>query len=203
MIGARHICISVFLGIFCALGVQAVPFHVETVDETGAAFPDVLVIVRSLDGNGESFRALTDREGAVPKHELSPRLYQLIATCPYGICQTTLHEFMVAGDPIHFELPLKVVPTTGNIFITSPVQHRQVEVQDVEGRPLASAQILVRDAIAQYQKWYQTGANGIVTIDLPPGGETTVIAIYHGSLASRILQPNAPNSEDELVLIRF
>jgi uncharacterized surface anchored protein len=177
-------------------------FHVSTADETGAAFPDVLVMVRSLEGNGESFRALTDQAGAVPKQELAPGLYQLIATCPYGLCQTAVREFIVASDPIHSKLPLKVVAMV-NTVIVGDVKHRQVEVQDREGRPLASAQILVRDETAQHHKWYRTGANGTVTIDLPPGDEITVVAIYQGSLASSVVQPHAKKSRKKLVLIRF
>ena len=202
MIRVRHICVSAFslLHVLCA---QAAIFHVSTVDETGLAFPDVLVIVQSLEGNGESFRALTDQAGAIPKQELAPGLYQLVATCPYGVCQTTVREFMVASDPIHLRLPLEFLPPKGCTVIVGDVKHRQVEVQDREGKPLASVQILVRDETAQHHKWYQTGVNGRVKIDLPPGDEITVVAIYQGSLASAVVQPNAKKSRKKLVLIRF
>jgi hypothetical protein len=161
-----------------------------------------LVIVRSLEGNGESFRELTDQAGAVPRQELASGLYQLIATCPYGLCQTAVHEFMVASDPIHLKLPLKAVEIV-NTLIVGNVKHRKVIVQDRQGRPVASAQILVRDATAQHRRWYQTGAKGTVKIDLPPGDETTVVAIYQGRLASRVVQSNVENSGKKLVLIRF
>jgi hypothetical protein len=161
-----------------------------------------LVIVRSLEGNGESFRALTDQAGAVPKQELAPGLYELIATCPYGVCQTAVREFIVASDPIHLKLPLKLVAIV-NTVIVGDVKHRKVIVQDRQGRPVASAQILVRDASAQHHKWYQTGAKGTVKIDLPPGDETTVVAIYQGRLASRVVRRNVKNSGKKLVLIRF
>ncbi len=203
MIRARHIYTSILLGLIYALAAQAASFRVVTLDETGADFPDVLIVVRSLDSGRENFRALTDRSGAVPTHELSPGLYQLIATCPYGICQTTVQEFIVASDPIDLKLTLKVVPTTGNGVTIGPIEHRQVEVLDLEGRPLASVQIFVRDGAAQYGRWYRTGANGRVTIDLPPEGEPTIVAIYQDRLVSRVLQPSASNSDGDLVVIRF
>src|SRR5262245_16161710 len=105
---------SVFVFLFAGLCAQAVPLRVVMVDGTGAGFTDVLVIVRSLEDGKESFRALTDSSGIVPVHDLNPGLYRLIATCPYGICQTTVHEFLVKRDPIDLRLPLEVVPTRGN-----------------------------------------------------------------------------------------
>ena len=200
---SQHLCASILLSLLYVSNAQAVPFHVVALDETGADFPDVLIIVRSLDGGIESFRALTDESGAVPAHELSPGLYQIIATCPYGICRTFVQEFMVASKPIDLKLSLKVAATPGNPITVGPVEHRQVEVQDREGKPLASIQILVRDATSQNVRWYETDANGGARIELEPDGETTVVAIYNEELASRVLQPKVPNSEDTVVLIRF
>jgi integrase/recombinase XerD len=40
---------------------SAAPLRLRVMDQTGAAFPDVLVIVKSLAGKGEIFRALTDQ----------------------------------------------------------------------------------------------------------------------------------------------
>lgn len=193
MIRVAYLQTSILLGLFCALCAQATPFHAVIVDETGAAFPDVLVIVRSLEGDGESFRVLTDLDGAVPKHEIAPGLYQLIANCPFGVCQTALHEFLVASDPIHLQLPVKVVPTGGDTFIPRPVPHRVVTVRDTEGKPIASATIFVRDGVSEYYRWYRTSANGKVTIDVLPQGETTIVVIHDGKIDRRVLQPNKPN----------
>ena len=174
-----------------------------TVDKSGLGFPDVLVIVRSLEGRGESLRALTNRNGAVPTQDLAMGLYQIIATCPYGLCRTTVREFLVNTDPVDLKLALEVLPTTGNAFTIGRVKHCQVEVRNRDGIPVASAEILVRDANAESQKWYQTGLDGKVLIDLLPGRETTIVAVHDGNLASRVLQPDQSSSKQKVVLFRF
>lgn len=45
-------------------------FGIRVVDPSGAPFPDVLVIVKSLEGEGEMFRALTDATGSVSGRKL-------------------------------------------------------------------------------------------------------------------------------------
>lgn len=190
-----------FLGI--AVCTQAAQLHVVIVDKSGLGFPDVLVIVRSLEGRGESLRALTHRNGAVPAQELAMGLYQIIATCPYGLCRTTVREFLVNTDPVELKLAVEVLPTTGNTFTIGRVKRCQVEVQNRDGIPVASADILVRDANAESQKWYQTGLNGKVLIDLLPGQETTIVAVHDGDLASRVLQPDQSSSKQKEILFRF
>ncbi len=186
-----------FFPLFCA---QAAPLRVVTVDQTGAVFPDVLVIVKPLEGSGEVFRALSDRNGMIPTRDLAPGSYQLIATCPYGLCQTTVREFMVKNDPLDLKLPLAVMPTSGNTVTIGHIENRDVEVEDREGKPIPSVSLLVRDATAQNERWYKTGANGVATIDMPPGVETTVVAVHHGSLIGRDFKTSDMN---EKVVLRF
>ncbi len=186
MIRSKYFC-AVFVFLVAALRAQSTPLRVVILDQTGAGFPDVLVVVKSLESGGESFRALTDRNGNIPMRDLGSGLYQLIATCPYGICQTAVTEFVVKSDPIDLRLPVKVMPTVGSTVTIGPVEHRRVEVQDRNGRPIASAPILVRDATAQNEKWYKTEPDGGVVIDLPSESQATVIAVYRGNLISRTL----------------
>lgn len=195
--------LTVALGLLISCCAHGAQFRILTVDETGAGFADVLVIVKSLEGKGEKFRALTDKSGAVSAYELSEGLYQIIATCPYGICQTTVREVIVANQPVDLKLSLKVLPTVGNAFTVGRIERRRVEVLDSDGRPVTSAQVLVRDAAAQHQRWYQTGVDGKVEIALPHGLETTVIAVHQGRLASRALQTDGSKLKSNLVLLRF
>lgn len=199
----KRVHLSFLLNIVICLCADAVPVRIVTLDKTGAGFQDVLVIVRSLDGKGESVRALTNQSGAVPTRELAAGLYQIIATCPYGLCQTTVREFFVKTDPIELELALDVLPTTGNTFAMGRVERRQVEVQDRHGRPVASADILVRDATAESQKWYQTGLDGRVLIDLASSRETTVVAVHDGLLLSRVLHSGRASIKQEVIILRF
>jgi len=91
---------SIFVFLVCSQAAAA-PLRLKVLDQTGAAFPDVLVIVKSLAGKGEIFRALTDQSGCVPERDLPAGLYRAIATCPYGICETRLASFwLVIGRSI-------------------------------------------------------------------------------------------------------
>jgi len=188
------------LVILLPLFAHAAPLRVVTVDQTGAGFPDVLVIVKPLEGSGESFRALSDKDGMIPTRDLPSGLYQLIATCPYGLCQTTVREFVVKKEPFDLKLPLAILPTSGNTVTIGHVEHRDVKVEDGDGKPIPSVPLLVRDAVAQNERWYTTGVNGTATIDLPPGAEATVVAVYRGGLVSRDFKVRDGN---EKIVLRF
>ena len=192
--------VPIFAGFISVVCAHAAPLRVLAVDQTGAGFPDVLVIVRPLEGVGEAFRALTDKNGAIPERELAPGPYQVIATCPYGLCQTTVHEFMVKNEPVDLKLPLPVIPTSGNTVTIGKVEHRDVEVEDEKGMPVPSAPIFVRDATAQNERWYKTGAGGVATIDVPPGTEMTVVALHHGKLVSSVVKTR---DATEKIVLRF
>jgi hypothetical protein len=163
---------------------------VTTVDRTGAPFSNVLVIVKSLEGNGEIFRALTDSTGSVPDRQVKPGLYRVIATCPYGICETSVQEFLVKNDPIHLKLSLDVSPThgVGDVAEVGPSKRLSVVITDSQGKPAQNASLLVRDQEAQHERWYKANATGLVTVELPEGSVTFVIW-YADSLTSRTLTP--------------
>ena len=197
---SKHACPLLVASFFPLLFAHAAPLRITAVDQTGAGFPDVLVIVKPLEGGGEVFRALSDRNGAIPTRELPPGPYQLIATCPYGLCQTTVREFMIESKPFDLKLPLPVMPTSGDTVTIGHIEHRDVEVEDQEGKPLPSVPVLVRDATAQKERWYKTGPNGLTTIDVPPGAEVTVVAVYRGSLAS---STSKTSDKSEKIVVRF
>jgi Carboxypeptidase regulatory-like domain len=176
----------------CLAGATPVGLKVE--DKTGAAFPDVLVIVKSLSLDEkrevEIFRALTDAKGIVPSRELPTGLYRLIATCPYGICKTKVQEFYVKDDPVQLELTLDVVGSgthgEGDVTEVGPSKQLKVRVTDSEGRPVRLASVIVRDSDVQHEGWYKTDSGGSATVDLPEGS-VTVVVLYGGNLTSKTL----------------
>ena len=191
--------------LFCLLGTlqaEEPQLRLQVFDQSGAGFPNVLVIVKSLEGQGEKFRALSDKSGAVETHTLAPGLYRIIATCPYGICETTVREFMVGSTPIHLELRLAVLPTQGDVVTVGPVDRCKVEVLDPRGKPISSAQILVRDSDARNEKWYTTGTEGTVTVNLPPG-EVTIVVVHNGGLVTETLTRSQLAATHEVVTVRL
>jgi hypothetical protein len=189
MFGKARACSLFALTLLIASSADAAPMRVKVVDRTEAAFPDVLVIVKSLDGKGEVGRALTDATGSVPERELTPGLYRVIATCPYGICETKIFEFLIRDVPVQLDLKLDVLPTRGDVVQVGPSRSLKVEVVDQEGRPTRLARILVRDPDAQNERWYKTGSDGSAIVELPEG-LVTVVVVYEVTLASKTLRPS-------------
>jgi hypothetical protein len=172
---------TILLLLIISVSASAATLRVKLVDQTGAGFNDVLVIVKSLEGRGEVFRALTNGAGSVPARELTPGLYRLIATCPYGICQTKVSEFLVSDRPVEIELTLKVLPTRGNGVTIRPSDRMGIQVVDTEGRAITAAEVLVRDSEAQNEHWYKTNSAGQVEVELPLGN-VTLIVLHNGRL---------------------
>ena len=141
--------------LLCCSHASATPVRLKITDESGADFHDVLVIVKSLDGNGEIFRALTNSTGSVPERDLNPGLYRVIATCPYRICRTKISEFRVSDSPVELQLKLGVFPTRGNSVMVGPPNRIKVEVLNTQGKPAPAAEVLVRDSNAEYEQWIQ------------------------------------------------
>jgi hypothetical protein len=139
------------------------------------------VIVKSLAGKGEIFRSLTDQAGTLPERDLAAGLYRAIATCPYGICETRVTEFLVGDTPVEIELKVDVSPTRGNVAIVGPSNRLKLEVVDAQGKPAASAQVLVRDSNAEYEQWYRTDGEGDVDVE-PRGSATAFVVLYKGAL---------------------
>lgn len=189
-----RIIVSVFaLGLLpSSLHADAAPVHVNVLDQTEAAFPNVLVIIKSLDRKTEVSRALTDARGGVPQQEVAPGMYRIIATCPYGICETKVKEILVRDAPVQLQMTVDVAPTRGNTFQTGPARTLKVEVSDNQGRPANRAEVLVRDAEARNERWYRTASDGTVSVDLPDG-PVTVVVLYAGTLTSKTLSQATVN----------
>lgn len=169
---------------------DAAALHLRVLDKTGAAFPDVLVIVKSLEGKGEVFRALTDAAGGVPGRELSRGLYRAIATCPYGICQTKIVEFLVKDPPVHLTLEPDILPTQGNKVEIGPPNPLRIEAVDSQGAPARLAEVLVRDSKAHYERWYKMQADGSATVEAPEG-PITIVVFYKGVLTAETVSTAA------------
>ena len=80
---------------------------VRVFDESGAGYPGILVIVQSLNNGDEIARLLTDSDGRTPEFLAGSGLYQVIATCPYAPCKTTVRE--VYGSAMKPELAMTVL----------------------------------------------------------------------------------------------
>jgi len=165
---------------------SAAPLHLRVMDQTGAPFPDVLVIVKSLEGKGEIFRALTDQAGGVPERKLAAGLYRVIATCPYGICETKISEFLLRDTPVDLELKVGIPSTRDNVVIVGPSNRLRLGVIDTQGRPAGSAQILVRDSNAEFERWYKANGEGEADVE-PLGAATTFVVLYQGTLTEETI----------------
>jgi hypothetical protein len=190
--------------LFCLVFSFALPLCAATVDvtaldATGAAFPDVLVIFRSLEGEGEVLRALTDREGSVPAFKAPPGLYQVIATCPYGICKTLVKEVLVQKESSFLALTLKVdVIGTGHPTPASSA-YINLQVSYQRGEPAAGVGILarnVRDTNPHFRRWYKTDSSGKARVELL-GNPTVLVFIYDGNLFTRELGNPADPAQAE------
>src|SRR5947209_18058988 len=129
------ICVAVLVLLVCSEA-SAVPLRRRVLDQSGAAFPDVLVIVKSLAGKGEIFRALTDQTGGVAERDLSPGLYRAIATCPYGICETKITELFVSDTPVELELKVDVSPARGIVAVVGPATRVTMDILEPQGNPV-------------------------------------------------------------------
>ncbi len=126
-----------FLGMWLLLAMTPSSFAadvaVHTVDQNGAPFAGVLVIVKSLDGDGEIGRHLTDQNGVVAPLRLGSGLYRLIATCPYGACRTMAQEFF--GSAVGHDLTLRLRDAAGT--------KTRIQVLDPSGAPVPGVLVII------------------------------------------------------------
>jgi hypothetical protein len=199
-----HDFVAILMLLVCSKA-GASPVHLRVTDQTGAAFPDVLVIVKSLAGKGEIFRALTDQAGGAPERDLTAGLYRAIATCPYGICETKVTEFLVGDAPLELELKVDVSRTRGNVAIVGPSNRLKLEVLDAQGRPAIAAAVLVRDSNAEFEQWYKTNGEGEADVE-PRGTMITFVVPYNRTLTTETISSEAIQklrSEGKKIVIRL
>ncbi len=140
---------------------------IHVTDPGGKALQDALVIVQDLQHQDrELFRMLSDAQGNIAPHTLSPGLYRAIGTYPYSHWQTDVREFLVRGDAVKVLLRL---PEADNLDATAiSTGTLTVHVLDADGKPAAGARVLVRDAEANpdSEHWGTTNAQGTTTLEL-------------------------------------
>lgn len=156
--------------------------RVRTVDASGAPFPNVLVIIRSLEGKGEIGRYLTDPSGRTPPIQMDGGLYRLITTCPYGVCQTAIHEFLGSNVPSEIVSTIYVNPSDLNGEIVGAPRVR-LALLDSAGRPEVGAHVLVRDEAAKWERWYVTDRKGSATVELL-ADPSVLVVVYDNKLVS-------------------
>jgi hypothetical protein len=153
----------------------------------GAPVLNDLVIVKSVDKYADVLRALTDKNGNAPPVDLKPGLYRAITTDPYGLWQTAVREFLVKTG----QTEMQVVVTTElepllNTVVVGKAAQAHVRVLQADGSAASSAKVMVRsrDLAPNTERWYQTGANGSVAIDLT-ANPTVVVVVYGDILVTR------------------
>jgi hypothetical protein len=178
---SRIAVLSVSVFVFCMTTfVRANDVKITLVDKSGAPFPGVLVIVKSLDNNSELGRFLSDSRGNIPPINFQTGLFRLIATCPFGICRTRVIEFMGSEAPKDMKLVLDVKGTDENGETIGSTKQRMVFL-DQTGSAIAGGQVLVRDVDAKWEKWYTTDAHGKIEVELLTQ-DVTVVMIWKGNL---------------------
>ena len=166
--------------------------HVTVKDRTGAAFPNVLLIVQSLRGKGEQSRALSDSGGSTPRIELEPGLYRVIATCPYGLCETKLKELLIGSDPVDLALTLDVRPISRGTLVGDLKFH--VNIMGPDNRPASGAHVLMRNSDASVEEWLVADEDGELLVDAIQ--EPIILVVSH---AGRLEERNVgPEEVDEL-----
>ena len=185
--------IRFLIALFLTSSAQAATLKLQVVDASGAPFPKVLVILKSLEGGGEISRELTDNHGRIPAVSVGEGLYRIIATCPYGLCETTVREFLGArlGSEMVITLPMLATDSVGEV-VGAPTVKLVMTLPD--GRPASGVHVLVRDLKAKREKWYVADQKGSATIELRTD-PVVLLAVYGGILFTRQINAGcAPGS---------
>jgi len=166
----------------------------EVTDASGAPISNVLVIIRSIEGEGEKLRALSDASGLAPVTQLGKGKFQVIATQPYGLWETGVKEFVMDGNPATLTLSLRVRPTQGLGDVEFVGPGLDLSVVDRSGHVVPNAEVFVRDHEATFGKWYVTDKQGNTNISLF-GNETEIIAFSNGQLATKTIKLSGLDQE--------
>lgn len=202
--------VLLLVGLVHLAAADTFPVRLKIVDATGAAIDQELVIVQDLDNREhEIVRALSNRDGNIEPLQLSPGLYRVIATAPYGLWETQVREFLVRRPGSQVIVRVHPMPTHGNgdIVMTGTTK-AFLRVIGPEGQPANGARILTRDQVATSgsERWYKADGRGTATIELV-GNPTVVVVIYRDVLLTtelgqddlspviRLQKPLTPNSQ--------
>lgn len=152
---------------------------IKVLDDGGAPFPEVLVIVKSLDEKREIARYLSGADGRTPAIQLGNGLYRVILTCPYGLCQTTIRELLGSNAPP--ELTLKAPGNPTDLHGQNIGGARIHLVLEVPGGKALGAYVLVRDPEAFWEQWYVADKDGSADFELPCD-PAVVVVVYQGKV---------------------
>jgi hypothetical protein len=190
-----YLCIVLLAGLSQS---EARSLTIKIIDESGAAFPEVLVIVRSLNHTKEIARYLSDANGQIPSIALMNEPVQIIATCPYGLCETTVREFLGSTVPDHLILSVPIHPTDeqGELVDARTVRIIFDSVRQPDTTE-TSVDLLVRDSSAERQKWYRTDSSGTATIEIL-GNPTVIVAFWKGGVFQFSLEESCNNGSPTL-----
>ena len=164
---------------------QATSVRIKMLEISGGILPDGLVIVESLDRRGEFVGSLSDEAGTVPTLNLTPGLYRVIGTCPYGVCAASVSEFLVGDQPIELELKLRIMPHGDGMVLG--LQRITVHIVDKQDQEVPSARVIVRDWEAHEEEWYETNSSGDANVALPREGLVTIIVIQNRKVTVRVI----------------
>lgn len=184
----KFLIIQLFLLVSVAEGKN---MRIRTVDETGAPFPNVLIIVRSVTEGEELGRYLSDSNGETPEIKIDSDLDQVIATCPYGICKTAVQEFLATTAPSVLVVPLSVRPTDEIGELVSAKTAAILFRPQSNGKIGSGVNVFVRDDDAVRQRWYKTDADGKVSIQIL-GKRTNVVIRYANTIYGFVLADECP-----------
>jgi hypothetical protein len=143
----------------------------------GVPLKDVLIIVRSTTNGSEQGRFLSDVNGDVPPIQIGSGLEQIIATCPYGLCQPVVQEIVGESAPasVVVEVPLRPTDELGSL-----VGAREVELV-FTGPDKAGLNLFVRDKDAIRETWYKTDREGRAKVQLVDP-QTRVLLVEGGTI---------------------
>ncbi len=177
--------------------IQGSAVTIKVQNPSGEGERNVLVIVQNLgDHQREVMRGLTDQEGRAPTADLSPGLYRVVATKPYGTLQTKIDEFLVGSKPRDVVVTVQFLGTHGygDVITVGPKSWTHLQVVRPDGKPAAGAGVLVRDrdATLYLERWYTTDEEGSATIE-QVSDPTVVVIVYKDTLTSLEIASGAVN----------
>jgi hypothetical protein len=182
--------------IITTVSADTLPVKVKVEDGSGASVKGELVIIQDLyNREHEVFRVLSEEDGSIPPFQLQPGLYRVIATAPYGLWQTNVHEFLVGQKSTEVIIKVQPLPTHGyGDIVIVPIIRRHLRVIGPDGLPASGVSILVRDrdATLYLERWYKTDKKGTTSIELV-SDHTVVVVIYGDVLLTTELTQHVMN----------
>jgi len=130
---------------------------------------------------------LTETNGNVPRHDLKPGLYRIIATCPYGPCVTVVREILVSQEIVKIDLIVKFKPIVNDFTIYDSGSHLRIKVLEANGSVSQGARIIVRDEFALEEHWYSTDINGVAIIGIAAGETSIIVVVTSNQLEAQTL----------------